>query len=265
MNKVFTVFTPTFNRAHTLHRVFDSLMQQSCRDFEWLIVDDGSTDGTMALVDGWKQKAYFPIRYCHQTNQGKHIAFNRAVNEAEGRFFVPLDSDDACLPQALERFLMLWNDIPDYRQEQFSGICVLCQDQNGRTIGDEFPKSIFDSNSCELYYKYGVKEKWGFHRTEVLRKYPFPEIKGVHFIPESIIWHAIAKKYQIRCANEALRIYFIEGNSLSTTSEQQNNRKAKLEYYRWALKNDIKWFFYAPLIFVKYVVQYVRYSFGYDQ
>lgn len=262
-NKTFTVFTPTYNRAHTLHRVFNSLEKQTYHDFEWLVVDDGSTDNTQSLILHWQEKASFPIRYYYQTNQGKHIAFNKAVLEAQGKFFTPLDSDDACQPESLSRFLDLWEGIEN--KELFSGICVLCQDQKGNKIGDDFPEPMFDSNSCEIVYKYGIRgEKWGFHRTEVLKKYPFPELREVKFIPECIVWHNIAKQYKIRCVNEALRIYFVhesKQDSLTNSASLLSTKKAKLEYYCWVLNNDIHWFFDAPLIFLKYAFQYVRYSF----
>ncbi len=261
-SKTFTVFTPTHNRAHTLHRVMDSLRKQTFQDFEWLVVDDGSTDNTHALIQKWQDEAFFPIRYHHQSNQGKHIAFNKGVREAQGKFFVPLDSDDACFPEALERLLTLWEAIPN--KENFTGVCVLCQNQDDKRVGDEFPKPIIDSNSCEIFYKYRIKgEKWGFHRTEVLKQYPFPEIPGIKFIPESIIWHNIAKKYQIRFVNEALRIYFLENalnNNLSSTASLQSTKKAKWIYYHWVLNHDIAWFADAPLIFAKYAFQYLRYS-----
>ena len=75
----FTVFTATYNRAHLLHRVYDSLMAQTFRDFEWLVVDDGSADETSALIEAWRNEADFPVRYYHQKNQGKHVAYNHAV------------------------------------------------------------------------------------------------------------------------------------------------------------------------------------------
>ncbi len=96
---LFTIFTPTYNRAHTLHRVFDSLRAQTLRDFEWLLIDDGSIDGTEGLVAGWAQSADFPVRYLRQDHAGKHIARNRALGEARGHFFACLDSDDAFGPE----------------------------------------------------------------------------------------------------------------------------------------------------------------------
>src|SRR5690242_19362698 len=103
MPPLFTVFTPTYNRAHTIERVYRSLCTQNCRDFEWLVVDDGSTDGTEALIRQWQHEAEFPIRYFWQPNAGKHVAMNRGVAEASGSLFLTLDSDDACVPWALER------------------------------------------------------------------------------------------------------------------------------------------------------------------
>ena len=100
----FTVFTPTFNRAYTLQGVYESLAMQTFRDFEWIIVDDGSTDNTENLISEWKKEANFVIRYYYQTNQGKHIASNKGVKEAQGELFLFLDSDDRCVPQTLEVF-----------------------------------------------------------------------------------------------------------------------------------------------------------------
>jgi glycosyltransferase involved in cell wall biosynthesis len=103
----FTVFTATYNRAHTLHRVYESLKEQTYRQFEWLIVDDGSTDTTRTLVETWQQEANFLISYYYQENQGKHVAINRGVQEARGEYFLIIDSDDTCVPQTLERFAHL--------------------------------------------------------------------------------------------------------------------------------------------------------------
>src|SRR5216684_6062284 len=151
---VFTVFTPTFNRSLTLSRVYESLRLQTFRDFEWLIVDDGSTDGTGELVEKWQTESGFPIRYIYQENQGKATAFNRGVREAQGELFLTLDSDDACVMQALERFKYHWDKIPPNQRDKFSAITVLCQDQKGRLVGDRFPRDVLDSDCIELVFKY---------------------------------------------------------------------------------------------------------------
>src|SRR5664279_25603 len=107
----FTVFTPTYNRAHTVGRVFDSLRAQTFRDFEWLAVDDGSTDNTPELIASWAAKSNFPLRNFRQAHTGKHIAHNFAMREARGEFFMVVDSDDALEPRALERLHAVWLEI----------------------------------------------------------------------------------------------------------------------------------------------------------
>src|SRR5690242_1761960 len=159
---IFTVFTPTYNRAHTIHRVFESLRTQTFREFEWLVIDDGSSDGTTELMKAWRRNADFPIRYIVQSHAGKHVAHNRALDEARGKFLVVLDSDDACVPTALERMLYHWNTIPAERRPQFSGVAGLCCDQSGVIVGDRFPSEPLDISLREQHYVYRIRgEKWG--------------------------------------------------------------------------------------------------------
>src|SRR2546426_9569929 len=98
----FTVFTASYNRRTTLPRVYESLAKQTFKDFEWVIVDDGSIDDTCELVETWSKESWFPIRYFYQENQGQQSAYNHGVAEAKRMFVLPLDSDDACVPHALE-------------------------------------------------------------------------------------------------------------------------------------------------------------------
>ncbi|WP_083917739.1 glycosyltransferase family 2 protein [Uliginosibacterium gangwonense] len=230
----FTVFTPTFNRAHTLLRPYESLCAQSCRDFEWLIVDDGSTDGTAQLVAGWIAEGKLPIRYIQQPNGGKHTAFNHGVREARGELFVPLDSDDWCSPDALERFAFHWQKIPVAEREGFSGVSCLCHDEHGKVVGSAFPASPLDIKLFDLLRCGGmVGEKWGCARTEVLREYPFPEFPDEKFVPEALVWNRIACHYKIRFINEALRVYADSGDGLVASIlriRMQSPRSAKLYY-----------------------------------
>lgn len=262
----FTVFTPTYNRARTLPCVYESLKAQTYRDFEWIIVDDGSIDGTNQLVEKWQKEAEFPIHYFWQQNSGKHVAFNRGVQEARGEFFLTLDSDDACVPDALERFKFHWDSISIEQRELFTGVCGLCCDQNGRIVGDYYPFNPTDSNSLEIHYRYKVKgEKWGFQRSEVLRRYPFPDVKGAVYVPEGVVWSAIAKLYKIRYVNEVLRIYFTQNAHSSDqitylTSSPSRNARGAAFYYQLRLNEEITWFRYAPWDFFKSAVNYVRFS-----
>lgn len=263
----FTVFTPVFNGALTIHRVYESLKAQTFKDFEWLIVDDGSTDNTAELIKKWQKEADFPIRYFYQENQGKHIAFNRAVQLAEGELFLPLDADDACVPEALERFLYHWNNIPPDIRSQFSGVTCLCMDEQGKIVGDPFPQDVMDSDELEMPHKYKVRgEKWGFHRTEVLKQFPFPNVPQRGYMPESIVWNKIATQYKKRFVNEPLRIYYStvpRPEQLTTQMKRDPARHAfgRRLYHCENLNRYIHWFRFDPIDFCKSAVNYARFSF----
>ncbi|HEX4169652.1 MAG TPA: glycosyltransferase family 2 protein [Bryobacteraceae bacterium] len=259
----FTVFTATYNRAATLHRPYHSLCAQSLRDFEWLVVDDGSTDETRNLIETWQREANFSIRYLYQPNCGKPTACNLGIDEAQGEFFLTLDSDDGCTSNALERFLYHWNNIPLESRSQFSAVTALCQNQHGKLVGGLFPKDVLDSNSIELTYKYKVKgEKWGFQRTDVLKEFRFPVNPEHKFVSESVVWLAIARRYQTRFVNEQLRVYWIDDGAadhLTTLRPEVVNGRAAC--HRVILNDLIGWLPQAPLELARSAINFSRYSF----
>ena len=205
---LFTVFTPTYNRRHTLEAVFDSLQAQTDLDFEWVIVDDGSDDGSEALFERFVARGRFPVRWFRQPNSGKHVAVNRGVREARGALFLILDSDDRCVPDAIARFRAAWFDIPEAERDGFSGVCCHCVDEAGNRIGAGFGAPVVDAFPHQLAARGGlVGEKWGFQTTDVMRRHPYPEYRGEKSIPDSIVWDRIAARYKLRFIDEALRIY----------------------------------------------------------
>jgi glycosyltransferase involved in cell wall biosynthesis len=230
----FTVFTPTFNRAHLLGRAFQSLKEQTFRDFEWVIVDDGSTDETRDMVSHWIKEANFPIAYIWQPNSGKHVAINRGVELANGKFFVILDSDDWLVPTALERLLYWWESIPLQLREKYTGVAGLCSHPSGEIVGSPFPAPVIDSNAIEIRTKYRVKgDKFGMNRTDVLKEFPFPENLG-KFVTESLVWNRIARKYITRFVNEvfAYKEYQPEGLSARSVEIRAKSNLAARTYYR---------------------------------
>jgi glycosyltransferase involved in cell wall biosynthesis len=225
----FTVLTPTYNRAHTLQRVYDSLCAQSFRDFEWIIVDDGSSDGTRELVSSWQP--WFPLRYFWQPNGGKHTAMNRGVAAASGEFVVFLDSDDECKPNALERFDFHWRQIPD--PGHFSTLTALTCRPDGSIRGKVFPEDQVDAFTfADQYRLRGKVDRWGINRTDTLREFPFPE--GERFVPEALVWNRLARKYAARFFNEVLLVMYPSGDSLSRrmVDLRVSSPKATLTYYR---------------------------------
>jgi glycosyltransferase involved in cell wall biosynthesis len=202
----YTVFTPSYNRAHLLPRVYESLEKQTFRDFEWLVVDDGSTDQTAEVIKQLQSKASFPVRYVAKPNGGKPTAVNRGVKEAAGFIFAILDSDDWYVPEALDRFWHHWQSIPANLQSGYVGVTGLCSLASGELIGSRFPQDVFDSDAIDLRYKHRVEgEKSGILRTEVMQQFRYPEELG-KYVPESLVWNRIAKNYKTRFVNEVLTV-----------------------------------------------------------
>ena len=259
---LFTVFTPTFNRAHTLHRVFESLQAQTCSDFEWLVIDDGSTDDTPALMARYQSEARFSIRYLREPHRGAHHVHNLALREARGQLSIKLDSDDGCVPEALARLKYHWENIPAGRRESFSGVTGLCRDQNGQLVGSRFPSDPLDCSAAELEYRHKVRgEKWGFLRLDVLRRFPYPEDVPGNFIPESFIWCQVSRQFKTRHINEELRIYWTDAPSLvHGPSNPRTNAVGHRLMFKMVLDLESGWFFHAPLRLLRAAVQSIRFS-----
>lgn len=257
-NILVTIFTPTFNRSYSLHRVYESLCKQSYTYFEWLIIDDGSTDNTKEWVEKVQIDSSFPIRYYYQENSGKHIAINNAVALANGELFVIADSDDAFKSNSLECFIKNYRDIKGDRS--YAGIWCLVENETGEVVGDTFPTDPWDCKLEDYYFKNKIQgEKWQIMRTNVMKKHPMPNIKmkGLN-IGESIMWMSIAKSYKFRCINEALRIYYLSQDGI-----MQNNTKDEIVKWKGYLLqfqcifNDYSEFYrYDPLYYFKGLILY---------
>lgn len=250
--KRLTIFTPTYNRANVLHRVYESLAKQSYTDFEWLIVDDGSVDETKTVVEQFAASAWFPIRYVYQENQGKHIATNHAVQMTDSELFIIADSDDAFTAEALEKLVAAWDSIPDQEKPEYKGVICRCFDSiTGEPIG-KFPEEMFDSNDLDGNFKLKLNfEKWMMFRTVVLREFPFPgEGEGLKFFPETVIWRAMGRKYKTRYIAAPLREYFRDQENALTNAKTPRFRE---NTYLWAhYVNDIMdYFWYRPSVFLK--------------
>ena len=229
----FTVLTPTYNRAHLLPRLYESLCAQTFRDFEWIIVDDGSTDGTRELVTSWKSA--FRIRYDWQPNRGKHTAVNAGAETASGEFILVTDSDDRPLPHALERFDARWKEVS--QPEHFAFLVGLCYGEDGRILGGPLQKDFVDVSSPGAGIALCEADRWGIVRTDVLRKFPYPVYEGERFIAEGVVWNRILSHYRARYFNEPLKIagYAPGGLSRSGDLRPSNPRGAALYYRELAL------------------------------
>lgn len=224
----FTVFTPVFNRADTIHRVFDSLNSQTFRDFELVIINDGSTDNTHNVTVNLINNATFKVNYInHTVNKHKMGCFFEAIHLAKGEFIIILDSDDACVPGALKIFNDAYDNIPYDKKQTISGVTGLCMNPYGSIIGDPFPEGPYYSSTFERQAKFpSSSEKWGFTKTDILKGLQInPDLFSRGLIPEGIIWEYIAKLgYQTKYINEVVRIFHEDAtNRLSDTDHHKNS------------------------------------------
>ena len=203
----FTIFIPTYNRVSLLPRGLASIEAQTFRDFEVVIVDDGSTDDTERLLMEWKRRVAFPVTYFRQSNQGKFVAHNRGVQLARGRFFFLLDSDDRLLPNTLERILHHWNSIPEAYRPRFAGVEGLVQSMDGaRLLTLPYPESPLDTHFLDTQYRRHIGgDKKHAILTEILRCYPYPIVPGERHVRDSITWKRMAHEYVLRCVNEVFQ------------------------------------------------------------
>lgn len=229
-----SILTATYERAGTLPRLYESLAAQTLREFEWVVVDDGSADGTEELIRRWQAEAGFQIDYSFQHNQGKHAAINRGVERAQGEFCAVIDSDDWYPPEGLERMLAAWESIPAERREGYADVEGLRVDPDGELVCDVYPEDVFDSNAFELIARHGVYgDKIGMYRRDVLARFPYPEDAGWHVTPQ-LVWNRIAAQYSTRYVNEVWAYTDYREGGLTDRETELRLRfpGSQLEYWR---------------------------------
>lgn len=205
-----TVFTATYNRAHTLGKVFETLMSQTFRDFEWLIIDDGSSDGTAELVKQFEKDADFKIRYYWKENGGVHTARNYSYPLIKTQYTISMDSDDQFTDDALQKVHDIWESLSGKEKERYWQVSGRCKDSvTGKMIGKPYPDYInkLHGRKQNIARHKCQGEKSCCRRTDVLVKYPFPEFKDVKDITGDYIWEQIDERYDTYCTNEVFRIY----------------------------------------------------------
>ncbi|MCR5356966.1 MAG: glycosyltransferase family 2 protein [Lachnospiraceae bacterium] len=249
-----TVFTPTYNRAQLLKRAYESLKNQTCRDFCWLIVDDGSTDDTKAVVDDFAREGVIPVEYYYVENGGKMRAHNRGVEHCSTEWFLCLDSDDMLTKDAVESILGLIDPASEGKQEgrqegrqegqedstaaahdgRIAGI-IAHKGSSETTLlhGVDFPENVRRTTLYNLYLKGFKGETTLVFKTDVLKKYPFPEIEGEKYVPEDYIYDKIDAEYEYLVLDRILTVCELisEGYTDSVRKLKEGNKQAWYLYY----------------------------------
>lgn len=254
--KKLTVFTPTYNRAYCLNICYESLKRQTCKDFVWLIIDDGSSDDTKKLVDNWTAENIIEVKYQFQKNQGMHGAHNTAYNLIETELNVCIDSDDFMPDDAVEKILSYWEQ---NKSEELAGIAGLDANENGVIIGTKFPNEITHSTLFDIYHKFGVKgDKKLVYRSELTKNFPYPVIEGERYIGLNYKYYKIDLTHKLVLLNEVLCYveYMEDGSSRNMLKQYRKNSKGFAFYRKENMKNP-----YASLKFkFKECIHYVSSS-----
>lgn len=222
--KSITVFTPTFNRAYCLGQVYDSLVRQTSSDFVWMIIDDGSSDGTKCVVEAWIAQNKISIHYIYQHNLGMHGAHNTAYDNINTELNVCIDSDDFLPDHAIEKILAFWSA---NKKQNWAGLLGLDAFKDGKIVGTPFPEGITECKYYQLKAKYNVVgDKKFIYRTDIIKKYPaYPIFEGEKFVPLGYKYMLIDQDYDLGIINEVLCIveYMPDGSSKNIIRQYRKN------------------------------------------
>lgn len=250
-----TVFTPTYNRAYILPQLYQSLCKQSCSDFEWLIVDDGSNDNTRQLVSQWIDQGVINIRYYRQQNGGKHRAINKGIELAKGFWFVIVDSDDHLTSDAVEWIRNTGEQIRN--DAAFCGLSAIRISPDGNKIGGGDDFGSIDANAIDIRLKHNIKGDMAeVFKTDVLRQFKFPEFDGEKFCPEALVWFRLARKYKMRFVHKGIYVceYLPDGLTARITRLRHQAVTASNIYYSEHFHDNIsiKWKIKAAVNFWRF-------------
>lgn len=237
---VLTIFTPAYNRAYTLPRTYESLVAQQCKDFIWLIVDDGSTDETAELVKEWMEKENgFEIRYVYKENGGMHTAHNVAYENIDTELNVCIDSDDALGKDAVRLILEKWNQV---KHLGYAGIIGLDADFQGNIIGKGFDKGLEETTLIGYYARGGAGDKKLVYRTDIINSYPpYPVFEGEKYVALAYKYRLIDQDYKLAVLDEVLCNveYQADGSSLNMLKQYVRNPKGFAFWRKVCMKTPV--------------------------
>lgn len=226
-----TIFTPAYNRANTIVRTYESLKKQNCKDFVWLVIDDGSTDNTSELVKQWQKcDNGFEIKYIYKKNGGMHTAHNTAYENIDTELNTCIDSDDCIAEGAVAKILEKWETVKD---KGYAGIIGLDADLNGEIIGKGFPEGLNETTVIGYYANGGSGDKKMVYRTDIIKKYPpYPTFEGEKYFSLGYKYRLIDQDYKLAVMNEVLVNvdYQPDGSSATMWKQYVMNPKGFAEW-----------------------------------
>ncbi len=232
-----TIFTPTYNRADTLPQLYASLCRQTCRDFEWVVVDDGSTDDTPQLLAAWQAEGKLPLRIHRQANAGKMAAHNQGAALAEGDMFICVDSDDCLADRAVEALLAEYKSLPS----ECVGMLVFKVQADDMPVTILADKAVTRSTLKAAYERHGLSGDAALvFRSSVLKEHAFPAFPGEKFVPENYLYDQLDQEGPLRILREGLYIcqYHPDGYTARIAHTLYSNPQGYFAYITQRLRLD---------------------------
>lgn len=259
-----SICTPIYNRAYKILDLYESIKKQTNKNFEWIIIDDGSTDDILLKIELIKNEELIKVNYIKKENGGKHTAINKALEVAEGELFFIVDSDDILTEDAIETIVSEWKSIEINNTEKIIGVSGNRGYSRKKVIGDELSSDYIDCTALELRYKFNIRgDKAEAFKTNILKEYKFPVYEDERFLTEAVIWNRIAKDgYKLRWINKIIyiteylddgltkkydslmarningtKLYYSEFLSLNSTISEEVKENARTEYVKYLFIN----------------------------
>lgn len=282
----FTIITPIYNRRETIQRTIESVEKQTYRNIEYILIDDGSSEDSDKIIEGYMKSSKLPVMYIKKENGGVHTARNVGFKNARGKLLINIDSDDELLPLACERFINEWDSIPVEKRNRCWQIKALCETPNHMLCSEKFPNNINDMpiNIAKDYFSLASGEQIGCRVTSILKTHLFPEPEYVKFVNECVVWVPLETEFLSWGLNEVVRVYHDEGDDRLTRGNRKNIQscinalwnscyslnhsnifiKSKKEYFRTMLRYCIMYRILKnrrPEVVRKYPIRGVRNKF----
>ncbi|MEE0005488.1 MAG: glycosyltransferase family 2 protein [Ruminococcus sp.] len=227
-----TVFTPLYNRVYSLPRTYESMCKQKCKDFIWMIIDDGSTDNAHSLIEEWMKKENgFKIEYIYKKNGGMHTAHNEAYRHITTELNVCIDSDDALADDAVQKIYDKWQSIKD---KNYAGIIALDADFHGKIIGKGFPEGLKSTTVMGYYNNGGYGDKKLVYRTDVINSYPeYPVFDNEKYVSLAYKYRLIDQEYEMAVLDDVLcNVEYQEDGSTNNMLRQYRNNPQGFAFWR---------------------------------
>lgn len=222
-----TVMTPVYNRRSTIEKTIRSVEEQTFRDIEYIIIDDGSTEPIDDIVNKFMESTKLPVMFVKKPNGGVHTARNVGYEQARGELVLCIDSDDELLPEAAEIFYRTWKLIPKDGRKEYWQMKAQCKNQEGKITGTLFPDGINEMpiDDARRYFSLSKGEQIGCRVTKIMKENKFPEPDGVTFVEENVRWVPLEEEYRSWGINDVVRTYHTEGDDHLSKSSKKKTKQ----------------------------------------